>query len=107
MAPIATIGTPHLGTPFADWGLELGDELLGVLNAVGIEGVDGFRDLSTSACRAFDERARSFEESSGVLFQTYAGTQSFLRSFAPLKFAWLVIRSRASTRSRPRARPTG
>ncbi|HEX5065702.1 MAG TPA: hypothetical protein VFY49_06295, partial [Myxococcota bacterium] len=54
----------------------------------------GFRDLSTAACQEFDARVRSFEESCGVLFQTYAGAQPFLRTFAPLKFAWLVIHER-------------
>ncbi|HEX5067010.1 MAG TPA: hypothetical protein VFY49_12905 [Myxococcota bacterium] len=94
VASITTIGTPHFGTSFADWGLELGDELLRVLDAIGIDGVDGFRDLSTAACQEFDARVRSFEESCGVLFQTYAGAQPFLRTFAPLKFAWLVIHER-------------
>lgn len=94
VASLTTIGTPHLGTSFADWGLEQGDELLTVLRTLGIDGLDGFRDLSTSACESFDEQVRDFEQNSGVLFQTYAGTQSFLRTFAPLKFSWLVIRER-------------
>ncbi len=98
VASITTIGTPHLGTSFADWGLEFGEDLLALLNQIGIHGLDGFRDLTTDACVAFDERAKSFEEASGVLFQTYAGAQSFLTTFAPLKFSWLVIRERDARR---------
>lgn len=98
VASLTTIGAPHLGTSFADWGLEQGDDVLAVLDSIGIDGLDGFRDLSTAACEAFDARARSFEESSGVLFQTYSGAQSFLRVFAPLKFSWLVIRERDRNR---------
>jgi triacylglycerol lipase len=96
---LTTIGTPHLGTSFADWGLELGGhDLLAVLNLLGIEGLDGFRDLTRDACAAFDQRARSFEESSGVQFRTYAGIQPLRTTFAPLKFSWLVIRERDGVR---------
>jgi triacylglycerol lipase len=98
VASLTTIGTPHLGTSFADWGLEHGDELLGLLNALGIGCLDGFRDLATATCERFDAHVRGFEESSGVLFQTWSGTQSFLRTFAPLKFAWLVISERDRAR---------
>jgi triacylglycerol lipase len=53
---LTTIGTPHRGTPFADWGIKrFGPLVAPILNALRIPH-DAFRDLTTSACRAFNER---------------------------------------------------
>ena len=58
MAPrvltLTTAGTPHRGTPFADWGLQR-MEYVGKLffDALGIP-VQAFYDLTTSKCKAFN-----------------------------------------------------
>jgi triacylglycerol lipase len=91
VASLTTIGTPHLGTSFADWGVRRGAEALALLEFLGIDSLDGFQDLTTDACREFDAKARPFEEWCGVEFQTYAGTQELRLVFAPLQVPWFVI----------------
>ena len=58
MAPhvlsLTTLGTPHRGTAFADWGLRCVEPLVGpVLEMLNIP-YEAFRDLSTTACAAFN-----------------------------------------------------
>jgi len=91
VASLTTIGTPHLGTSFADWGVRHARELFHLLEFAGIQSLDGFRDLTRDACGTFDARAAGFEDSCGVLFQTVVGTQSLTRIFAPLQVPWFII----------------
>jgi triacylglycerol lipase len=92
VASISTIGTPHWGTSFADWGMRaFGDFLLGFLDSLGINTLDGFRDLTTSACSAFNAQAEAFEQTCGVRFSTFAGTQDLKFIFAPLRFSWRIV----------------
>jgi triacylglycerol lipase len=90
VASLTTIGTPHHGTTFADWGVA---RLGGVIDAVTLLGlnVEGLRDLTTHACRAFNRASRSFERSCGVAFQTIAGVQESELVFAPLRLPYLLI----------------
>ncbi|MGD2110360.1 MAG: hypothetical protein PVI86_13345 [Phycisphaerae bacterium] len=74
VASLTTIGTPHHGTSFADRGLERTGELADVITRLGLN-VDGFKDLTTQRCRTFNEEARAFENSNGVKYQTFTGTQ--------------------------------
>jgi triacylglycerol lipase len=91
VASLTTIGTPHLGTTFADWGVANSGAVLGLLDLIGINGLDGFRDLTTAACVAFDRQAEAFERGCGVRFATYAGVQPRDRIFAPLQLSWHLI----------------
>lgn len=91
VASLTTIGTPHLGTSFADWGVRNSRELFRLFEFLGITTLAGFEDLTTEACLEFDRRAESFERSCGVLFQTIAGVQEAWQVFAPLQFSWFVI----------------
>jgi triacylglycerol lipase len=91
VASVTTIGTPHLGTTFADWGIANSGAVLGILDAIGIKGLDGFRDLTTTLCAAFDRQAEAFERTCGVRFATYAGVQPRERIFAPLQLPWHLI----------------
>jgi triacylglycerol lipase len=53
---LTTIGTPHRGTAFADWGIH---RLEGVLRPfLGMFGIpyQAFYDLTTASCRAFNEQ---------------------------------------------------
>lgn len=92
VASLTTVGTPHLGTSFADWGVRHTRELFHLLEFAGIHSLDGFRDLTRDACLAFDARAAGFESQCGVLFQTVVGTQPLDRIFAPLQVPWFIIR---------------
>jgi len=92
VASISTIGTPHWGTPFADWGVTSASLFLRSLEWAGISQLDGFEDLTTSACARFNEQAATFERTCNVTFQTYAGAQEVLYVFAPLQFSWHMIK---------------
>jgi len=50
VASLTTIGTPHLGTSFADWGIKNADSVLRMLAVLRITELDGFKDLTTDAC---------------------------------------------------------
>lgn len=91
VASLTTIGTPHLGTSFADWGIRHSRELFQLFEFAGIDTLAGFADLTTDACREFDTKAEAFESGCGVRFQTVAGTQEIGLIFAPLQFSWFVI----------------
>ena len=68
VASLTTIGTPHWGTSFADWGITSEKLLLAILGTLRITALDGFRDLTTKTCAAFNAQAESFELRCGVAF---------------------------------------
>src|SRR2546422_4122358 len=92
VASVSTIGTPHWGTSFADWGVSHASLFLALLQTLGASQLDGFKDLTTSACAQFNEQAAAFESGCGVAFRTYAGAQDVSRVFAPLQISWHVIK---------------
>jgi triacylglycerol lipase len=52
---LTTLGTPHRGTSFADWGVSRLSHLVQpVLNLLGLP-TQAFRDLTTAMCRRFNE----------------------------------------------------
>jgi triacylglycerol lipase len=60
MAPqvltLTTLGTPHRGTSFADWGVGRFERLLKpILNTIGFP-YQGFYDLTRPYCKAFNEK---------------------------------------------------
>jgi triacylglycerol lipase len=90
VASLTTIGTPHLGTSFADWGLaHHGHEVMRVLREV----VDlaGFADLTTDACRRFNEAAAASEAANDVLYQTYSSSEARELIVGPLQASWDII----------------
>jgi triacylglycerol lipase len=53
---LTTLGTPHRGTAFADWGIQRLERLVKpVLDLIGFP-TQAFYDLTTAQCRAFNER---------------------------------------------------
>ncbi len=53
---LTTLGTPHRGTAFADWGVTKFERVLKpVLSFLGLP-LQAFYDLTTTACRAFNEK---------------------------------------------------
>lgn len=67
---LTTLGTPHRGTTFADWGIRRLERLVKpVLDFLGLP-AQGFYDLTTAACRAFNEAVPDTE---GVRYFSIAG----------------------------------
>jgi len=53
---LTTLGTPHRGTAFADWGIRRVERLVKpVFELLGLSR-QGFHDLTTAACRRFNEQ---------------------------------------------------
>ena len=87
---LTTIGTPHLGTSYADWGIRRLGFLIGSAGVFGIN-IQGFRDLTRESCRRFNETLGSFEKDCGVRFRTVAGAQTHEKIFLPLRRSYRVI----------------
>jgi triacylglycerol lipase len=89
---LTTIGTPHRGSSFADWGLKhRGEEALRRLDKV-ID-LDGFLNLSSAQGKEFNERAEASEADNDVFYQTYAcWEEERERVFTPLQLSWEVIK---------------
>jgi triacylglycerol lipase len=90
VASLTTVGTPHLGTSFADWGLEhQGHEVIRLLRDVIDLG--GFSDLATDACRRFNEEAEASEAANEVFYQTYGSSEDRGLIVVPLQASWDII----------------
>ncbi len=87
---LTTIGTPHLGTSTSDRSVDLGFETVikGFRMFINLE---GFRDLTTRACREFNEHARNSEATNDVIYQTYASYQDRQQVFLPFHKSWDLI----------------
>jgi triacylglycerol lipase len=90
VASLTTIGTPHHGTAYADWGLRRFDRIIGPLRYAGIN-IEGLRDLTREVCRRRNAVMQDFEDHCGVRYQTVAGAQSIERIFAPMRFSYRII----------------
>lgn len=94
VAHLVTIGTPHLGTVLADrvighGGFLLKDGLRRIIN------LDGFDDLTITACEAFNRRAEHQEATNGVNYGTFAAAEDLAMVFMPLMLSWTIIRDHA------------
>lgn len=91
VASLTTIGTPHLGTVLADHVLNSGGVfLIDVLSRV-ID-LNGFEDLTITACEQFNRRAEEQEASNSVFYQTYSSAEDRNAVFTPLIPSWDLIR---------------
>jgi triacylglycerol lipase len=80
---LTTLGTPHRGTPFADWGIRKLERLVKpLLRLLGIP-TQGFYDLTTVCSRAFNEQVPDVP---GVRYFSVAGRHDG-RLFRP---EWLL-----------------
>ena len=67
---LTTLGTPHRGTAFADWGIARFERLLKpILHFFHIP-TQGFHDLTTARCRVFNEQV---PDAPGVRYFSVAG----------------------------------
>jgi triacylglycerol lipase len=96
IASLTTISTPHAGSPFADWALQQFPNLTTLLRKVLVD-VEGLHDLTTAACRSFNEQpqVQAFEGECErtIRFQTYAGRQSRAGIFLPLQPSFDIIQA--------------
>lgn len=90
VASLTTIGTPHLGSPYAEWSLQRLNRLLELALSLGLD-MRGARDLTPDVCEARNRTCTDFEANNGVLYRTIAGTQPLERIFKPLRLPWRVI----------------
>ena len=91
IASLTTIGTPHLGTSFADFALGSSGKLV-VSGLRPILNLEGFKDLTTDACAGFNERAKDHEAGNSVVYRTYAAVEERDFVFLPLQSSWFVIK---------------
>ncbi|MCD6416524.1 MAG: hypothetical protein J7M08_07500 [Planctomycetes bacterium] len=90
VASLSTIGAPHHGSSFADWGMKRLRRLIGFARRIGLD-VDGFADLTSESCRRFNEEAAEFERTCGVRYRTYAGVQERGKTHRPLRLSHRII----------------
>lgn len=94
VASLTTIGTPHLGTVLADRVLGFGGKLLiKILRDAVKLNLDGFADLTTVGCEAFNRRALDAEAKNNVVYQVYSSYEEGNDMFLPLFGSWAFIRS--------------
>ena len=55
--------------------------------------LQGFQDLTVTACEQFNTRAEDQEASNNVVYQTFASFEDFNQVFAPLIPSWAFILS--------------
>jgi triacylglycerol lipase len=87
---LTTIGTPHHGTTSADRALGLGGSLAIRLLRDFID-LEGFNDLTTSACARFNESVRDREVANNVRYRTVTADEDQLRVIALLQPTWLQL----------------
>jgi len=87
---LTTIGTPHLGTTAADRVLNHGgDPAIAALSR--FIDLQGFRDLTTTACRAFNDRVRDREAKNAVRYRTVTASETFARTTLVLQPTWVQL----------------
>jgi triacylglycerol lipase len=90
VASLTTIGVPHWGTTFAEWGLAHGGyEFVKAMSRV--LDVTGFEDITPAAVTAFNERARHAEATNDVVYRVYWAKQDVSLVFSLLQPAWHII----------------
>jgi triacylglycerol lipase len=90
VASLTTIGTPHLGTSFADAGCSAGGSaVISVLRP--LFNLEGFKDLTTATCAQFNLRARDKEAGNPVVYRAYASAEAHDAVFLPLQHSWSII----------------
>jgi len=90
VSSLVTIGTPHLGSSYADWGIKRFGFLLNLFRPLGMD-LNGFKDLTRRSCRDLNRLLHAFETTNGVSYQTVAGVQPLERIFLPLRFSYRVV----------------
>ncbi len=90
VASLTTIGTPHFGTPIADYVISMGvDKLIEAFKFfISFEGISS---VTTYHVQRFNETARHQEATNPVVYQTYASHQERERVFFLFQKSWDYI----------------
>ena len=95
VASLTTIGTPHLGTSFADKGIEEHGGLIDVLRRLSLD-IEGFRDLTRNACSAFNDNpeVRTFEDrlETQCELRAYTGSATLDNVLGILRLPYQIIK---------------
>ncbi len=92
VANLVTLGTPHWGSPFADFGVKVLGEKLGLiwlLEKVFDIDTEGFRDLMTERCRESNKKKSNVNN---VRHISYAGIQKWHKINIFLQIPYWYIR---------------
>lgn len=97
VASLTTISTPHAGSPFADWGTAKFPFFIKIAKKSGLD-INALMDLRTDRCQAFnrDPEVVRFEKAceESIMFQTYAGSQTFWPVSHILKPPFYIIKKK-------------
>ncbi len=90
IASLTTIGTPHLGSSLADWGLAHGGNKLIAL-AEPLLDLTGFADLTLAACAEFNRQAEPLEAANAVRYRVCASQAPRKDTLLPLRPSWDIV----------------
>jgi len=91
---LTTIGTPHHGTPVADWlvtNRKISRRIINRLKRMGLD-VTGLYDLTTAASAERNEALARLETDNGVVYRTWGGQAEFWTMFGLLKPKYLLLK---------------
>lgn len=95
IASITTIGTPHHGTPFANFVMSLGaEELIKLAHQYSCLDFRGFLAITTDAMATFNENHNVDEAENNITYYTYTAHQKKRKIFTPLQTSWQYIHER-------------
>ncbi len=100
VASLTTIGTPHNGTSFAEWGISHGgDKIIEAISPV--LPLEGFADLTMASCEAFNKKAMAAEAANPVVYQTYSASEEKKYVLTVLQASWQIIHDAEVAAERP------
>jgi triacylglycerol lipase len=95
IASLTTIGTPHLGTSFADKGISEHGELIDILKRLSLN-IEGVRDLTRDACTIFNDNpeVKAFEDElqTNIELRAYTGSAGVDNVLTILKTPYKIIK---------------
>ena len=95
IASLTTIGTPHLGTSFADKGISKHGGLIEILKRLSLN-IEGVQDLTRDACSIFNENSevKAFEDEleKHTVLRAYTGSASVNNVLAILREPYKIIK---------------
>jgi len=91
---LTTIGTPHHGTPVADWLVANRKTTRAIITWLQRRGLDvtGLYDLTTEVSAARNEELAPREANNGVVYRTWGGQTQFWPIFVFLKPKYLLLK---------------
>ena len=92
---LTTLGTPHRGTSFADWGIARLERVVKpVLDFLGVP-TEAFYDLTTTRCRHFNDQVR---DAAGVRYFSVAGRHNGSLASAEFLLPYHIVLQRGARR---------